>query len=361
VGVGTAPSTWQLAQTGKLREKKAAPAVPGVTVISIIKDEFFYLPAFLDHYRRLGVSRFVFLDDRSTDEGPDYLMRQADCALVVSDLTFAQTVDGKKVHVIWRTELARAYCDGQWALVVDVDEFLELPPGFESLEAFTLALDAQGCSAVGAVMVDFYPEHSAGLELSTPPASAAELFARYPYFDDCPHGQWLDGRNEFQRTYGGVRARLVAAHGIEQPGRKLSLWRRMKQRVRQLVGREKPKSFNAIQKVHLIRWSDQHEYLSARTTNVAPCDGIQLPLAHFKFTGSLARKIETAIASGAYHGNSSEYHAYERLLSEMKRTDASFLCSYSRKYADKSDLLKSGLLRFGGLASAEATSSLPKI
>ena len=199
-----------------LREKKAAVTASGATVISIIKDEFFYLPAFLDHYRRLGASRFVFLDDRSTDEGPGYLMQQADCAFVVSDLTYGQVVDGKKVDVIWRTALPRAYCDGQWALVVDVDEFLELPPGFESLEAFTLMLDAQGCSAVGAVMVDFYPEDIAGLELSTPPASAAELFARYPYFDDCPHGHWRDGCNEFKRVYGGVRARLVASHGIQQ-------------------------------------------------------------------------------------------------------------------------------------------------
>ncbi len=90
---------------GRLREKKAAPGASGVTVICLIKDEFFYLPAFLDHYRRLGVSRFVFLDDGSTDEGPDYLMRQADCAVVVSDLTFGQFVDGKKADVIWRTAL----------------------------------------------------------------------------------------------------------------------------------------------------------------------------------------------------------------------------------------------------------------
>src|SRR5665648_605706 len=112
MSVGTAPSTWQLSQTGRLREKKAATAALGVTVISIIKDEFFYLPAFLDHYRRLGVSRFVFLDDGSSDEGPGYLMRQADCALVVSDLTYGQFVEGKKVDVIWRTSLPRAYCDG---------------------------------------------------------------------------------------------------------------------------------------------------------------------------------------------------------------------------------------------------------
>ncbi len=197
-------------------------------------------------------------------------------------------------------------------------------------------------------MVDFYPEDIAGLELSTPPANAAELFARYPYFDDCPHGRWLEGRNEFRRTYGGVRARLVAAHGIEQTRRKPSLLRKIKQRLRRLMGRERPQSFNAIHKVPLIKGSPKHEYLSPHTTNIAPSDGIQLPLIHFKFTGSLSRKIETAIASGAYHGNSSEYHAYERLLSEMRRAHGSFLWCHSRKYAGKNDFLKSGLLRFGG-------------
>ena len=48
----------QARKSAFLREKKAGAAAPGIMVICF-KDEFFYLPAFFDHYRRLVASHFV--------------------------------------------------------------------------------------------------------------------------------------------------------------------------------------------------------------------------------------------------------------------------------------------------------------
>jgi hypothetical protein len=329
------------------REITVPRDAPAVTIITLLKDEIFFLPAFLDHYRSLGVTQFVFLDDGSTDGSADYIKSQPDCALLVSDFSFGDTLNGKKLHVIWRTELARKYCSDRWGLVVDIDEFLELPPGFTELAHFTRLLDDQRCTAVGAVMVDFYPAHITDLEVTKAPSDKSELFARYPFFDDCPHGHWIDGRNKFQAGYGGVRDRLANLYGVvshRDTEAKKGL-RALKLKIRAFAGGEKRKLYNAIHKVPLVRWSQEYEYLSPHTLNRAPCSGLQLPLVHFKFTGSLYGKINSAIASRAYHRQSAEYRGYHDLLTNMKMSEASFLCDFSRKYVNSSDFLGSGILR----------------
>lgn len=336
-----------ISKKGLIREVKAPPQADGVTVLAIIKNELFYLPAFLDHYRRLGVSRFVFLDDGSNDGGFEYLLQQPDCGVVVSELSFGQFVDGKKVHMLWRTALPQAYCEGTWSALVDIDEFIVLPPGFDSLASFTQKLDAMGAAVIGAVMIDFYPANVAELENAAPPNDASELFARYPFFDDCPHGRWARGR--FRRAYGGVRARLLLAHGIAQAPTRMSFVQSIKSRLRKLMRRDKPQGFSAIYKVPLVRWSSCYEHVNPHRINAAPRADIQLPLVHFKFTGNFAEKIAFAISSGAYNNNSMDYRAYAELLEEMRRGDGSFLCEVSRKYSASNDFIANELVRFPGL------------
>ncbi|MBS0233711.1 MAG: glycosyltransferase family 2 protein [Proteobacteria bacterium] len=329
------------------RELKSARCTPSVTVLCILKNEIFFLPAFLDHYRKLGVEQFVFLDDRSDDGTREFLIAQPDCAVVGSDLTFAELVDGKKAHYWWRTALPQTYCNGRWSLLVDADELLELPPGFEDINPFVDYLDSRGRTAVGAVMVDFYPEKARELRNHSAPRSKEELLARYPYFDDCDYGGWVDGQNEFRGRQNGVRQRLVREHQIPLYGRRRSSpLPRMKAALRGLFGIQKTKPFCALSKVPLIRWDDGWRYEGPHKANRPPDPGIQLPLLHFKFTSSLLQKVDFAIASEAYDQQSSEYRSYRDLLDVMIKSDASFLCDLSHKYSGKQDFLPNRILRF---------------
>ena len=52
----------------------------------------FFLAAFLDHYRRLGVDQFLILDDSSSDGTREFLSAQADCLVLSSDLGFGDPV-----------------------------------------------------------------------------------------------------------------------------------------------------------------------------------------------------------------------------------------------------------------------------
>jgi hypothetical protein len=328
-----------------LHELKKAKLASSVPVLSIVKNEIFFLPAFLDHYRGLGAKQFIFLDDRSDDGTSEYLLAQDDCTVVASDLTYGQYIDGKKANVLWRTALPQKYCQDGWGLLVDADEFLELPPGFEDIEAFTRFLDHRGATAIGAVMVDFYPDRTLDLQQHDAPQNKADLLARYPYFDDCHHGSWIDGCNEFRRAYGGVRHRLMLEHRIASYAEnRTSASHRVKSGIRRLLGIDKEKFFCALHKVPLIRWDEGCCHTSSHTANRAPNGGIQLPLMHFKFTGSLLRKIDFAIASEGYHNQSSDYRAYRDLLGVMMQRNASFLGSNSRKYSSKQDFIPNRIL-----------------
>ena len=103
------------------------------TVCAIVHDEMFFLPAFLDHYRRLGADRFVILDDASTDGTMASLAAQPDVMMVGSRIRYFEQVayppemlarirETRAVR-LWRDQMLDQYCAGQWAVVVDPDVF----------------------------------------------------------------------------------------------------------------------------------------------------------------------------------------------------------------------------------------------
>ena len=321
-------------------------------VLSVLKDEMFFLPAFLEHYRDAGVTQFVFLDDRSTDGSLEYLMEQPDCAVVGADETFGQVVEGKKRAVIlWRTALAQQFALNKWALVVDLDEFLVLPPGYADMPALVAELDRHGHNVIGAIMIDFYPEDISCLLDASRPANKRELFSRYPYFDDCYHGHWVGGR--FERAYCGATERLFERYGVtleaNKPSARTKAEAGMASKFLSRLRAEQRKFELVIHKVPLVRWNSMREYSSSHNLNIPPDEGLQLPLVHFKFTGSLSAKVRSAVTSGAYSMKSAKYRTLDELLARMMAMDGTFLCKKSRKYSESKDFLRSGILRIDGL------------
>ena len=63
---------------------------PGFTLTGLLHNEMFFLPEFLKHYRNLGVKRFIFLDDRSTDKTIDFLHEQEDVMVMQSKRRYGE-------------------------------------------------------------------------------------------------------------------------------------------------------------------------------------------------------------------------------------------------------------------------------
>ena len=295
---------------------------PGLTLTAVVRNETYFLPAFLAHYRALGVERFVFLDDRSDDGTRELLAAQPDCMVVGSSHTFGDmTAPGTwrrggqvRIRAIWSTLILRKYGAGRWCVFVDADEFLRLPVGMR-LQDLVPRLEQLGGTAAWGFMLDLYP------------ATIADLLAQRDDATLDPDGDWYyDARRHatprrrggLRLAYPGSRARLMARYRIRR--------HRGLKALRAMLG---PVRYNQLRKVPLMKVPEQG-YVNRLHDTAAPAPpDVLLPLEHFRFTGQTLRRAEAAIARKSHFRASVEYEELARLLRAMEAADASFLCPWS--------------------------------
>ena len=314
------------------------------TVCTIVHDEMFFLPAFLEHYRRLGVDRFIVLDDRSSDGTMAFLAAQPDVMVIGSGLryfaqvpypaeTLARIRETRAVR-LWRDQMLDQFCAGQWAVVVDPDEFLALP---SDLPAFFASLAAEGAEAAWGVMVDMYPE--AVRDILGREAARFCLDDAW-FFDAKPH---LDPRQPREtppvpRTvYPGSVARLFATWEVLPQGT-------LVRRIRRRLSGYRYQGASPIHKTPVLFWRPGDWFLNCHVTS-KPVAPRVVPIMHFKFTADLGRKIEYALETGGYNQASRSYRLYATLIERMRARDASFLAPVSRRYRDPRDFADAGIAR----------------
>ena len=130
-----------------------------VLLFTTIKDEYVRLPYFLEYYRNLGVGHFLFVDNGSSDEGPNYLQQQSDVSLWKTKHSYRQSRFGMD----WLTWLLRSYGHNHWCLIVDADELFVYPYcDTRPISALTDWLDTSGTRTFGAMLLDMYPKADQG-------------------------------------------------------------------------------------------------------------------------------------------------------------------------------------------------------
>lgn len=328
------------------------------TVCAIVHDEMYFLPAFLAHYRRLGADRFVILDDRSTDGTAEYLAGEPDVMVVESPLRYFEEVayaPAERAGILetravrlWRDQLAQSFCAGQWAAVVDPDEFLVLPGG-ATLPEFAARLEAEGAEAAWGAMIDMYPARigditgaaARGTDAGTAGFDLAGAGSGPWYFDARPHidpGQLRETPAVPRTVYPGSVSRLFATWGVLEQGPLL-------RRIRRRLSGYRYQGASMIHKTPLVRWRAGDRFLNCHVTTKPVSSTRAVAILHFKFTADLGRKIEYALKSGGYNQGSRSYRLYATLIERMMQADAAFTAKVSRKYTSWRDLDESGILR----------------
>lgn len=316
----------------------------GVIVLSVVRNEMYFLPAFLKHYRALGVESFVFLDDQSVDGTREFLSNQPGVAVVESKHGYGEKVvmpfrrrgkpvTGRMLHA-WRNILGRKFGVGRWTMQVDADEFLRLPPG-RTLPNIAKRLDERGERMAWGVLLDAYPESITDLK-STDYSGPFDPDLSW-YFDAIRHFK-LRGNRSPKRVYAGSRARLLSTFHLHP--KETALHRVLKT----LSGARIIRGFNVMYKPTLVKWvaSDDWLYRNSHAVRISAAKDILFPILHYKFTGSMYARIAAALKEKAHHSGSKEYVSLERLIAEMERRQARFTCGYSRPVGDFANFVKSG-------------------
>lgn len=287
------------------------PANPRSPIlISVIKDEIQLLPDFFTHYRRLGVSRFVMIDNGSVDGSQEYCAEQPDADVhCVHRLFLWPQKQG------WITRAIADYGLDRWYIYVDADERLVFD-GWRSRSLTELAewADIRGLSRVRGMLIDMYSDEPV-LEAHWP--KGRSLSQAYAFFD-------TDGYTEVTLPH------IVSCHGGPR---------------RRMFGIVDPDFNPEMTKYPLFRPSageiminPHHFYPYDKNLNSACYIG----LLHYKFLPDFMKKIETAIKCNTYWNDSYDYRTYlQGFINDPKLT---FKYSGSGRYKTERSLKDAGLL-----------------
>ena len=308
----------------------------------------YFLPAFFAHYRRLGVQRFVFLDDRSNDGSFEYLIQQSDTVVVHSDRRFGDKVQFPsptsgpvrdfRIHFLWRSILHDMFTQDQWALQVDLDEFIHLPRGM-TFQHLVTRLDRRGPRVLWAVMLDAYPKDIATFS-ENEKSTRLDLSATR-YFDGERHLRLRKDRPP-KIAYPGARARLHWEYGVDRLYPELGLKKAdvVARLLKKLWLGRRPLRYNVISKPALLKWGTDCYFSTPHNTNLSGSMRYLLPIQHFRFSGSLGQRIRMALRENSYFLDSSDYRLLMELLRTMTERNGSFLYRKSRPLESFEDLVE---------------------
>jgi len=153
------------------------PEIPADEVLAIVlvRNGSYYMDAFFDYYRALGIKHFAFIDNGSTDDTIDRLRTEPGVILDQCVLPLAGYED------LLRAYPAQTYGQNRWCLYIDMDEMFE----FEGRERIGLAglisyLEGQGATAMVSQMLEMFPKAPLAAVANFSYVQALDEFA---YFD----------------------------------------------------------------------------------------------------------------------------------------------------------------------------------
>ena len=284
-------------QGAALEPIRMLPPVSGQGVVLCnIKNEALLLPHFLNHYRRIGVRRFAFVDNGSRDDTLAVLLDQPDCDVFRNLGDFRAAIHG----MVWKTCLLNRYADAAWHLSADADEHAVYTgwPG-TSLDEFAVRLGALWRSTATAVMVDMYSEG---------PLSDARVSASRDMLDICP---FLDGD--------GYSISVPANWRVERFPR-LDVRGGPMSRLYGSPGRGWLAKTPLLLEPNIL-FNDPHTVIPLSLNFALPT----MALLHFRFSELLARRIAGLHARAYTQGNAA---IYQRLASDLE-VDPGFTLHYS--------------------------------
>ena len=168
-----------------------------VIAICVAKNDFMKLKNFIYHHRKIGITKFIILDNDSNDGSIEWLEKQNDVILLQTKMKYSSIR-----RVAWINRIIAHYGDNRWYLVADSDELLE----YNDFENKTIYDVIEYCKSfniirVRALMLDMYakPQYYAKKDIES-------CYDECIYFDK--NSYFLNKREDFINICGGPRERV---------------------------------------------------------------------------------------------------------------------------------------------------------
>ncbi|MFN7225060.1 MAG: glycosyltransferase family 2 protein [Paracoccaceae bacterium] len=305
-----------------VKDRSGAIRKTDILCFMTVRNELLRLPHALDHYRRLGVDHFLIVDNASTDGTRALLEAQPDVSLWHTQASYKLSRFG----LDWVTWLQIRHGHDHWCLTVDADEML-IYPYWETrpLSALTGWLDDQGIYALGAMLLDLYPDgplSGAQIDLGGDPLSVL---------------RWFDGGN----------------YAVQVQDKMGNLWIQGGPRARMFFA-DDPRRAPTLNKIPLVRWdrrfayvNSTHAMLPPRMNRVYATDGaeqISGVLLHTKFLHEIIPKAAEERTRKQHFANSALYNGYYETLI----ADPVLRCATSERLGGWRRLEALGLMSRGG-------------
>ena len=321
----------------------------GVVAVILAYNEALRFPHFLDHYRALGVSHFIVIDNNSDDGTASLLELQPDISVIPTANPY------REYKSIWRQLICERYLRERWVIFPDVDE-LFVYPGWPDLSINDLVryLDSCDYRALFCPMVDMYPKGA----LKNFSYEMGDGFLEVcPWFDTKGY-RYNPLKGSHRRRYktpsrhvfGGTRERLFHQDAkrrknlldkalLEGPfslaakAPEGELGRAIDHILFKLVKKALPDTAAVQSKVPLIKWQSGYRFSGGvhgidKQIKTAPEWGV---LLHFKYLDDFQTKVTEAIERKQHTGDASHYRDYnsqmDRLMEEGLHYDGSTLFS----------------------------------
>lgn len=282
--------------------KKSLKAYSGeVILICVVKNDLVRMKSFFRHYRKIGINKFVIIDNGSNDGTLEFLLEQTDTDVYsVKDKFYSKRKYG------WINKVLYIYGFNQWYLYADSDELFVFE-GIESKNIRSLihCAENQNKRRVSSLMVDMYSEK----EIFSSNIKESDIFNELIYFDTDSYQ--VSTTHKGLAINGGPRKRVLSQEN-NWKGPLL-----IKHPLFYFIEGE------MIESAH---------YIFPFIESSPPVSA----LLHYKFTNSDLARYKQIAKDGNFSNGSKEYKQYIKSYEKNKRL--SFMYANSKMYTNSSSL-----------------------
>lgn len=281
-----------------------------IPLATVVRNERVLIESFLNHYRRLGIGRFLVVDNGSDDGTFEYLAEAPDVDLWRTDASYKKAGFG----AYWQDGLLSKYAPNRWVMYADVDEFLVFCGMEKGLRSLVKSLAERGETRLFAPLLDVYGQTSIDQTEIAPGQDPLEVCC---WFDADP-----ERYEQFDRgvsVKGGVRHRLFFKDYDSSP---------------------------QLAKYPLVFYDDETALVTSHfpEPRARNCGAVPYGrLLHAKYISSLKSKIQLPLHTGQHWKDSVEYRQYHDTLS--KDGAVTPYCDASAKYTGPHSLVSTGFMQ----------------